>query len=141
MKVYRSKINKRTLVRWKVYFDRSRMYIGYVQFFLVGIVFLNSFKDEAWDNIIFKYSIVSIPVAFFLFVIISLMLGYFDSKLGLREEEQRNLSKSNPVMMEVLDQLKHLNKKIELLEKEIIKQNVLQCCSQFVFLFLIQIEK
>ncbi len=121
MKVYRSKINKRTLVRWKVYFDRSRMYIGYVQFFLVGIVFLNSFKDEAWDNIIFKYSIVSIPVAFFLFVIISLMLGYFDSKLGLREEEQRNLSKSNPVMMEVLDQLKHLNKKIELLEKEIIK--------------------
>lgn len=121
MKVYPSKINKRTLVRWKVYFDRSRMYIGYVQFFLVGIVFLKSFKDEAWGDIIFKYSIVSIPVAFFLFVLISLILGYFDSKLGFREEEQRNLSKSNPVMMEVLDQLKQLNKKIEMLEKEKIK--------------------
>lgn len=118
MKVYQSKINKRTLVRWKVYIDRSRMYIGYVQFFLVGIVFLKSFKDEAWGDLIFKYSIISIPIAFFLFVLISLILGYFDSKLGLREEEQRNLSKSNPIMMEVIDQLKLLNKKIELLEKE-----------------------
>ena len=111
-------LNKRTFIRWKVYFDRSRMYIGYIQFFLIGIVFLQSFKDNPWGEFIFKYAIISIPIAFLLFMLLSLVLGYFDSKLGLREEEQRNLSKSNPIMMEMLDQLKELNKKIELLEKE-----------------------
>ncbi len=118
MKIHQPEINKRSIIRWKVYFDRSRMYIGYIQFFLIGIVFLKSFKDNPWGEWIFRYAIVSIPVAFLLFVILSLVLGYFDSKLGLREEEQRNLSRSNPVMMEMLNQLKELNKKIELLEME-----------------------
>lgn len=118
MRVHQPNINKRSIIRWKVYFDRSRMYIGYIQFFLIGVVFLKSFKDKPWGEWIFKYAIISIPIAFFLFVILSLVLGYFDSKLGLREEEQRNLSRSNPVMMEMLDQLKELNKKIELLETE-----------------------
>ncbi len=118
MRVLQPNINKRSIIRWKVYFDRSRMYIGYIQFFLIGIVFLKSFKDNPWGEWIFNYAIISIPIAFLLFVILSLVLGYFDSKLGLREEEQRNLSRSNPVMMEMLDQLKELNKKIELLESE-----------------------
>ena len=125
MKIHQSDLNKRTLIRWKVYFDRSRMYLGYIQFFLIGIVFLKSFKDNPWGEWIFKYAIVSIPIAFLLFVILSLVLGYFDSKLGLREEEQRNLSRSNPVMMEMLDQLKELNKKIELLETEKVNKNAL----------------
>jgi len=118
MKIHQTDLNKRTIIRWKVYFDRSRMYLGYIQFFLIGIVFLKSFKDNPWGEWIFKYAIISIPIAFLLFIIISLVLGYFDSKLGLREEEQRNLSKSNPVMMEILDQIKELNKKIDLLESE-----------------------
>jgi len=125
MKIHQSDLNKRTLIRWKVYFDRSRMYLGYIQFFLIGIVFLKSFKDNPWGEWIFKYAIVSIPIAFLLFIIFSLVLGYFDSKLGLREEEQRNLSRSNPVMMEMLDQLKELNKKVELLETEKINKNAL----------------
>ena len=116
MKIHQTKLNKRTLIRWKVYFDRSRMYIGYIQFFLIGIVFLQSYKESSWGSYIFKYALISIPVAFILFVLLSLVLGYLDSKLGLREEEQRNLSRSNPVMMEMLDQLKALNKKMELLE-------------------------
>ena len=117
MKIHQPDLNKRTFIRWKVYFDRSRMYIGYIQFFLIGIVFLQSYKDQPWGEFIFKYAIISIPIAFLLFILLSLILGYFDSKLGIREEEQRNLSKSNPVMMEMLGQLKELNKKIELLEK------------------------
>ena len=123
MKIHQPKINKRSIIRWKVYFDRSRMYIGYIQFFLIGIVFLKSFKDNPWGEWIFRYAFISIPIAFLLFIILSLVLGYFDSKLGLREEEQRNLSRSNPVMMEMLDQLKELNKKIELFETEKTNKN------------------
>jgi hypothetical protein len=120
MKIFRTTLNKRSLIRWKIYFDRSRMYIGYIQFFLIGIVFLQSFKDRPWGEMIFKYAIISIPVALILFVILSLLLGYLDSRLGFREEELRNLSKSNPVMMEMLDQIREINKKIELIEKQII---------------------
>src|SRR5258706_13148767 len=116
MKIHQTDLNKRTFIRWKVYYDRSRMYIGYIQFFLIGIVFLQSFKDRPIGDLIFRYAIISIPVAFLLFILLSLVLGYLDSKLGLREEEMRNLSKSNPVMMEMLNQLKEINKRIELLE-------------------------
>ncbi len=118
MKIKNVPLNKKTLIRWKVYFDRSRVYIGYLQFFLLGIVSIQSFKDEQWAEMIFKYALVSIPVGLVLFILLSLILGYLDSKLGFREEELRNLSKSNPVMMEMLDQLKEINKKIESLEEK-----------------------
>lgn len=113
------KVDKISLIRWKIYFDRSRMYIGYIQFFLIGIVFLQSYKDHSWGAFIFKYALISIPVFLLLFIILSLILGYLDSKLGFRQEELRNLSRSNPVMMEMIDQLKEMNKKIESLEKNL----------------------
>jgi hypothetical protein len=117
MKINKPVLNKRSLIRWKIYFDRSRMYIGYIQFFLIGIVFLQSFKDKSWGELIFKNALISIPIALVLFILLSLILGYLDSKLGLREEEFRNLSRSNPVMMEMLEQLKKINEKLESKDK------------------------
>src|SRR5688500_1288432 len=108
----RMKLNKRSLIRWKVYFDRSRMYIGYVQFFLIGVVSIQSFKDEPWAHLIFNYALISIPLLFVLFIVASLAIGYVDSRLGFRDEEMRNLSKSNPVMMEILESVKELKKEI-----------------------------
>ena len=101
------------MIRWKVYFDRSRMYIGYIQFFLIGIVFLQSFKDKSWGEFIFRNAIFAIPIALVLFVLLSLILGWLDTRLGFRQEELRNLSNSNPVMMEILDELKALNRKLD----------------------------
>lgn len=112
MKIYKTDFNKRAIIRWKVYFDRSRMYIGYIQFFLIGIVFLQSFKDKPWGEFIFNYSLIAIPVALLLFILLSLILGYLDSKLGFREEELRNLSSSNPVLMEILSSLNELKEDI-----------------------------
>ena len=114
----RKRVNKRSLIRWKIYFDRSRMYIGYIQFFLIGIVFLQSFKDQSWGEFIFRYAIIAIPIVLILFVILSLLLGYLDTKLGFREEELRNLSKSNPVMVEMLDSLKEIKEKLKSLESD-----------------------
>lgn len=110
--------NKRSLIRWKVYFDRSRMYIGYLQFFLIGVVFIKSFKDEPWGDLIFRYALISVPILFVVFVFVSLLIGYVDSKFGFREEELRNLSKSNPVMMEILESVKELKKEISELKKD-----------------------
>lgn len=109
-----SKINfdKKTLIRWKVYFDRSRMYVGYIQFFLIGIVFIQSFKNNPWGDLLFKYSMISIPILFILFILFSLFLGYIDTRFGFREEELRNLSKSNPVLMELLDSINDIKKDV-----------------------------
>ncbi|MDF1550032.1 MAG: hypothetical protein P1P88_19560 [Bacteroidales bacterium] len=117
MKIRKTDLNKRSLIRWKIYFDRSRMYIGYIQFFLIGFVFLQSFKNNAFGDWIFKYAIISIPIALILFVFLSLLLGYMDTKLGFREEELRNLSKSNPIMMEMLESLKENKEKIDTIEE------------------------
>lgn len=117
MKIRKTTVNKRSLIRWKVYFDRSRMYIGYIQFFLIGIVFLQSFRDEAWGQILFRYAIISIPVIFVLFVAISVFLGYLETRWGLREEELRNLSSSNPVMMEMLVSLREIKERLKALEE------------------------
>lgn len=113
MKIYKTDLNKKSIVRWKVYFDRSRMYIGYIQFFLIGIVFLQSFKDRPWGEFIFRYALFAIPLALLLFILLSLVLGYLDSKLGFREEELRNLSRSNPVLMEILTSLKEMKEDIK----------------------------
>jgi hypothetical protein len=94
------------------------MYIGYIQFFLIGIVFLQSFKDQQWGELMFKYAVISIPIALILFIFLSLVLGYLDTKLGFREEELRNLSKSNPVMMEMLVSLKEIKEKLKSLEEK-----------------------
>lgn len=116
MKIHNTNINKRSLIRWKIYFDRSRMYIGYIQFFMIGIVFMEKFRDQSWGDWIFKYALISIPLALVLFVFLSLILGYLDTKLGFREEELRNLSKSNPVMMELLETTKEMNERLKIIE-------------------------
>lgn len=117
MKINSTSINRRSLIRWKIYFDRSRMYIGYIQFFLIGIVFLQSFKGQQWGELVFQYAIISIPIALILFISLSLLLGYMDTKLGFREEELRNLSRSNPVMMEMLTSLEEIKEKLNFLER------------------------
>jgi len=116
MKIHKTTLDKRSLIRWKVYFDRSRMYIGYIQFFLVGVITVQSFRDRPWGEFIFKYALISLPVLFILFVIFSLVFGFLDSKLGFREEELRNLSRSNPVMMEIAETVKEIKEKLNKME-------------------------
>jgi hypothetical protein len=121
MKIHKMPLDKRTFIRWKIYFDRSRMYIGYIQFFLIGYVFLKDFKSGQLGGLIFKYAFISIPIGLILFVFLSLLLGYIDTKLGFRQEELRNLSKSNPVMVEMLDSLKEIKEKVNSLDEKKIK--------------------
>jgi hypothetical protein len=90
------------------------MYIGYIQFFLIGIVFLQSFKEKPWGVAIYNHALFAFPIALILFIILSLVLGWLDTRLGFRQEELRNLSKSNPVMMEMLEELKEINRKLDL---------------------------
>ena len=102
------KWNKKTLIRWKIYIDRARMYIGYINFMMLGIVFLRSYKDTSWGQYIFTHYYFTIPIIVIGFFLFSLILGFIDSKMGFREEELRNVSTSNPVLMEILKTVKAL---------------------------------
>jgi hypothetical protein len=94
------------------------MYIGYIQFFMIGLVFFKSFKDTVIGELVYSYVYISIPILFVLFLLFSLVLGYLDSTLGLKEEEQRNLSQSNPIQMEILASLKRIEKEVEALKSQ-----------------------
>ncbi|MBN2612277.1 MAG: hypothetical protein JXB00_12020 [Bacteroidales bacterium] len=107
------KINKQTLIRWKIYFDRARMYIGYFQFVMLVIIFINSIKTNKYGKYLVEYSEISIPLLIILFIGGSLLLGYLDSRLGIRSEEMRNLSYHNPVQREMLDALNEIKQELK----------------------------
>ncbi|MFW5657108.1 MAG: hypothetical protein ACOC2E_05865 [Bacteroidota bacterium] len=113
------KIDKRSLIRWKIYLDRARMYIGYINFFMIIVVFINAIKDNKYGQILVEHSFVAIPLLFVLFLGFSLILGFFDSRMGIRSEEMRNISAQNPVTMEMLLNLKEINKKLAELEEKV----------------------
>jgi hypothetical protein len=111
-----SRFNKKALIRWKVYIDRSKMYIGYIQFLLIIFVFIKSLGDNALTEFVFTNPIIAVPIILLVFVFCSLVIGYLDSRLGFREEEIRNHSRSNPVLMEIQASLSELNDKVEKLK-------------------------
>jgi len=113
------KLNKQSLIRWKIYIDRARMYIGYIQFLMIGFVFLRSFEKTNWGALIFDNLLISIPILFVLFILLQLILGRIDTLLGLREEEMRNASSSNPVMRELLSRVKEMQEEIKELNTKI----------------------
>ena len=94
------------------------MYIGYVQFLLIIFVFIKSLGDNALTDFVFSSPMLAVPLILVVFLFCSLVLGYLDSKLGIREEEIRNHSKSNPVLMEIQKSLAELNDKIDKLEQK-----------------------
>ncbi len=101
-------MTKKTLVRWKIYLDRAKMYLGYINFVMIAFVFLNSINDSSVRELLDENRLIFYPLVMISFILVSLVLGYFDTKLGLRKEEMRNNATENPVMMEVLDHLKEI---------------------------------
>jgi hypothetical protein len=47
-----------------------------------------------------------------LFLIVSLVLGYLDTKLGIRSEEAKQTTVDNPVMNNILERLERIEKKL-----------------------------
>jgi len=94
------------LVKLKVFFDRSRMYVSYIQFFMIGIMLLQSFKDTAFGVYVFAHAIWTMPLALIVMTLIALSIGFLDLHLGIFSAEQKRISERNPVLNE-------LNKKLD----------------------------
>ena len=113
MKIGGIHINKRAFVRWKIYIDRARMYIGYISFVMIAFMFLNDLNDQIIRYFLDDNKLITYPVVMVLFIVFSLILGRLDTKLGLRKEEMRNASSENPVMMEILQKINKIESKFE----------------------------
>lgn len=117
----RIKTNRRTLIRWKIYIDRAKMYIGYIQFIMIAFVLLETYRESNLGQKIFDHMLLSIPIILILFVILSLIIGRIDTLLGLREEELRNASTSNPVMREILTNMQEIKSELNELKAQLNK--------------------
>jgi len=113
MKLAGIHLNKRTFIRWKIYIDRARMYIGYISFVMIAFMFLNDFKDESIRSFLDENKWVTYPVMMVGFLLFSLILGRLDTKLGLRKEEMRNVAVENPVTMEIFENIREIKAKLE----------------------------
>ncbi|WP_321369810.1 hypothetical protein [uncultured Draconibacterium sp.] len=113
MKLFGIHLNRRTFIRWKIYIDRARMYIGYISFVMIAFMFLNDFKDETIRAFLDENKLITYPVMMVVFMLFSLILGRLDTKLGLRKEEMRNAATENPVTMEILENIKEIKSKLD----------------------------
>jgi len=118
IKIFGIPVNQRNVVRWKIYIDRARMYIGYISFIMLGFVFLNSFQNDSIRTYLDHNKLWIYPVIMVAFVIVSLFLGRMDTKLGMRREEMRNQAAENPITMEILNSLREIKE----IQKQIIEE-------------------
>jgi hypothetical protein len=79
---------------------------------MIAFVLLEAYKDSNLGQLIFSNMIISVPIIFLLFILLSLVVGRIDTILGLREEELRNSSTSNPVMREILKNMEEIKKEL-----------------------------
>lgn len=87
------------IVRYLIYFDRARRYISIIQTIIMLVMFLKIFNfSKIWYYIL-------VPVI----VLVALVVGYLDTKLGIREEETRNMNTQNPELKEILKILRNEN--------------------------------
>jgi len=84
-------------------FDRGRVYAGYYQIIGTSLIMMKVFNVSKW-----YFYIIFIIVVFG----VTYLLGYFDDKKVLKEE-LKQYSEKNPVMMDILAEIKELNEKIE----------------------------
>lgn len=103
-----SPVNRRSVVRWKIYLDRARNYLGLMNFLMIAFVFLNSIENQSIRSVLDGNRLVIYPMIMTLFVVLSLLLGRLDTKLGMRKEEMRNHAYENPVTMEILNSLNEI---------------------------------
>ncbi len=118
------KVSKERFIALKIYFDRARMYLGYINFFLLNVVIINSFDNPNYRDLVESYKWIIMPVLFLVYTIGLIGVGYLDTKLGLRREEMRNNSLMNPVLTDLVETTKRIEEKVNSLES--LKENKLQ---------------
>ena len=103
----------RNVVWLKVFIDRARMYVGYINFFLLNAVFLQSFDIRILqsDNALVKFLGYGLIVV--LGSLLLVLIGYLDHILGIRKEEMKNHAENNPIALKMLSDLEEIKEAVK----------------------------
>ena len=112
-KIFDTQRSKKLIVLLKIYFDRARMYLGYINFFMLNLVLINSYEEGVIGNYLSEYKLIIIPLLILFYVLLLLLIGYLDTRLGLRQEEMRNNAAINPVMQELLRSINEIKGEVK----------------------------
>jgi len=94
----------KTLVRWKVYLQRALSYMAVLN---AGMLFF--LTADLLKKYGFQFSILIVtPLLFICSLLFCFLLGWFDLKSGVYEEELRWGSNNNPVLVEILERVKKI---------------------------------
>lgn len=100
------------LTRLKVYYDRTRQYIGAIQF-LINMAVLLILAKPYLPHFLYKNPQVTMIVGCILFAPLCIFIGWLDLKLGFFQEEARRHSSLNPIYRQILDELADIKKKVD----------------------------
>lgn len=103
---------KRWMINLKIYLDRARMYLGYINFFMLNLVLINSLDNPALKGFIEEHKWLLVPALFVVFTLLLIFIGYLDTRLGLRQEEMRNNSMNNPVLMDLVNSVNEIKREV-----------------------------
>lgn len=100
-----SKNIRERLVRVKIYFDRSRAYMSYIQLAMIGVVFVDAvpFLSE-WAN---RAPVLTYGGFVMLTLVAAWFFGWLDTRLGVRRQEFLDNSEENPLLVEILNHVKN----------------------------------
>lgn len=93
------------LIRLKVYIDRGRGYIGYVQFIVTITIMLKVYEFGEWF-LSRWWALLGFVVLFFVGLA---CVGYLDKRY-IRPHEQSEMNSTNPEISEILKEVKALKK-------------------------------
>jgi hypothetical protein len=112
MKTDNNRQIKKGIINFKIYFDRARMYLGYINFFMLNVVLFNSSEGGKIASLINENRILWIPLLFVFYLAVLIFIGYLDTRLGLRQEEFRNNAMNNPVIRELIESVRVIKKEV-----------------------------
>ncbi len=114
--------SRKIIVLLKIYFDRARMYLGYINFFMLNLVLINSYDDGQIGVLISELKWLFVPILILFYVLLLLLIGYLDTKLGFRQEEMRNNAAINPIMQHLIKSVEEINKNVKKLDQKVINE-------------------
>ena len=105
-------VSKRRLIAIKIYFDRARMYLGYINFFILNVVLINSIENPTLKVYVTEYKWLVIPILFVFYSVLLVLIGYLDTRLGFRQEEMRNNAAINPIIQDIVTTVHQIHDKV-----------------------------
>ena len=101
------------IIRYKVYFDRSGHYVNYAKTLLIIAMAYKLWEDDPLGVWIYNNRFFVIPIMIIGYIILRMVIGYFDKKFGVREREIWEYNTTNPDFRIIRQELKDIKQKLD----------------------------